>query len=55
MILDPWGVVMATARDEQCFVAADLDFSLQDRIRESLPALANRRPGAYSWPQEVHA
>jgi deaminated glutathione amidase len=57
MIVDPWGVVLATARDEECFAAAELDFRDQVRIRESLPSLANRRPQAYSWPQfsEAHA
>jgi predicted amidohydrolase len=56
-IVDPWGVVLATAPDEECFVAADLDLSAQDRVRDSLPSLANRRPDAYLWPQlaEVHA
>ncbi len=50
-IIDPWGVVLATAPDEECFVAAELDFDAQDRVRESLPSLANRRPQAYLWPQ----
>jgi len=50
-IVDPWGVVLATAPDEECFVAAELDFAAQDRVRESLPSLANRRPQAYAWPQ----
>ncbi len=54
-IVDPWGVVLAKAPDEECFVAAELDLDAQDRIRESLPSLANRRPAAYAWPQEVHA
>jgi predicted amidohydrolase len=48
MIVDPWGVVLATAPDEECFIAADLDLAAQDRVRESLPALANRRPEVYS-------
>jgi predicted amidohydrolase len=51
LIADPWGVVLATAPDEECFVAAELDFASQDRVRESLPSLANRRPRAYAWPQ----
>ena len=51
MIVDPWGVVLATAPDEECFIAADLDLAMQDRVREKLPSLANRRPGAYAWPQ----
>jgi predicted amidohydrolase len=50
-IVDPWGVVLATAPDGECFVAAELNFAAQDRIRESLPSLANRRPRAYAWPQ----
>ncbi len=55
MIVDPWGVVLATAPDEECFVAAELDLGDQDRIRESLPSLANRRPQAYVWPQLTEA
>ncbi|MGB7587488.1 MAG: carbon-nitrogen hydrolase family protein [Solirubrobacterales bacterium] len=57
LIVDPWGTVLATAPDEECFVAADLDLEFQGQIRESLPSLANRRPDAYVWPQlrEVHA
>ncbi len=54
-IVDPWGVVLATAPDEECFVAADLDLAAQERVRESLPSLANRRPQAYAWPQLAEA
>ncbi|MDP9277770.1 MAG: carbon-nitrogen hydrolase family protein [Actinomycetota bacterium] len=52
-IVDPWGVVLAMAPDEECFVAANLDLEAQERIREKLPALANRRPAAYQWPEHV--
>lgn len=56
-IVDPWGVVLALAPDEECFVAADLDLADQERVRKSLPSLANRQPRAYAWPQltEAHA
>jgi predicted amidohydrolase len=56
-IVDPWGRLLATAPDEECFIAADLDLAAQDEVRESLPSLANRRPEAYAWPQllEFHA
>lgn len=54
-IVDPWGVVLTTAPDEECFVAAELDFAAQNRVRESLPSLANRRPQAYAWPQLTEA
>jgi deaminated glutathione amidase len=52
-IVDPWGLVLATAADGERFVAADLDFEAQEGIRHSLPSLANRRPEAYLWPQEA--
>jgi predicted amidohydrolase len=55
MIVDPWGVVLASAPDEECFVAADLDLDAQARVRERIPSLANRRPQAYAWPKEVPA
>jgi predicted amidohydrolase len=53
MIVDAWGKILAQAPDEECFVAADLDLAEQERVRESLPALANRRPAAYRWPEEA--
>jgi deaminated glutathione amidase len=53
MIVDPWGVVLATAPDREGFAAAELDFAEQDRVREALPSLANRQAGAYVWPQSA--
>lgn len=50
-IVDPWGTVLATAGDGEGFVAAELDFAAQERIREQLPSLANRQANAYAWPQ----
>jgi predicted amidohydrolase len=55
MIVDPWGVVLAQAPDAETFITADLDLERQAEIRRTLPSLANRRPQAYAWPQEVHA
>ena len=56
-IVDPWGVTLAVAPDEECFVAAELDLAAQERVRQALPSLANRRPETYAWPQllEAHA
>ncbi len=37
MIVDPWGVVLATTHDEDGYCAADIDFSYMESIRERLP------------------
>jgi deaminated glutathione amidase len=56
MIVDPWGEVLARADgDSEDFVAADLDFARLAEVREKLPSLQNRVPGAYRWPVEAHA
>ena len=55
MIVDPWGTVLATAPDEECFVAAELDLDRQRKVRAAIPSLANRRPQAYEWPQPAEA
>jgi predicted amidohydrolase len=55
MIVDPWGIVLALAADREGHIVADLDLDAQARIRRELPALANRRPSAYRWPETVRA
>jgi predicted amidohydrolase len=55
LIVDPWGVVLAQAPDEETAIVAELDLERQEEIRAKLPSLANRRPEAYRWPQEAHA
>ncbi|MDQ6811929.1 MAG: carbon-nitrogen hydrolase family protein [Actinomycetota bacterium] len=55
MIVDPWGLVLAQAPDSEGFILAELDLERQLEIRRELPALANRRPEVYRWPEEVRA
>jgi deaminated glutathione amidase len=55
MIVDPWGLVLAQAPDGEAYASAELDLERQAQIRAQLPSLANRRPQAYRWPQEVSA
>ncbi len=43
LIVDPWGVVIAEAEDSDCYIAAELDPELPNRLREEFPVLANRR------------
>jgi deaminated glutathione amidase len=53
MIVDPWGVVLAQAPDEDSVVSAELDRARLESVRRALPSLANRQPAAYTWPAEV--
>jgi predicted amidohydrolase len=55
MIVDPWGLILAQAPDGEAYALAELDLERQAQIRAQLPSLANRRPQAYRWPQEVSA
>jgi predicted amidohydrolase len=52
-IVDPWGVVVAQAPDEDCVISAELDRAHMERVRSALPSLANRQPAAYKWPAPV--
>lgn len=53
MIIDPWGIVLAVAPDEDSVIVAELDRTRMARVRATLPSLANRRPAAYRWPAGV--
>ena len=53
MIVDPWGVVLATAPDGESLAVAELDLARLEAIRRKLPSLANRQAGAYRWPEPV--
>jgi len=55
MIVDPWGTVLAEVEaGGEGFAAADLDFARQAEIRDSLPALANRRPELFERLEQEH-
>ena len=49
LIVDPWGLVLATAPDEETAIVAELDFENQREIRARLPVLTHRRDDAYAW------
>jgi predicted amidohydrolase len=55
MIVDPWGVVLTQAPDSEGHIVAELDLDRLEQIRARLPALANRRPEVYDWPEQVRA
>jgi predicted amidohydrolase len=49
MVVDPWGVVLARAGYREGVVVADVDFGEQERIRQTLPALAHRRADLFTF------
>src|SRR5437870_904430 len=53
LIVDPWGLVVAQAPDEETVIAVELDRAHLQEIRAKLPSLANRQPNAYRWPTTV--
>jgi predicted amidohydrolase len=52
-IVDPWGVILAQAPDEDGVISAELERARLEDVRRRLPSLANRQPAAYEWPAEV--
>jgi len=50
LIVDPWGIVLAQAPDEETVISAELDRARLRRVRETLPSLKNRQADAYRWP-----
>lgn len=48
LIVDPWGLVLATAPDKATVILADLDFDGLSEVRRRLPALNHRRPEVYA-------
>ncbi len=50
LIVDPWGIVLAQAPDEETVISAELERSRLREIREKLPSLRNRQADAYHWP-----
>jgi deaminated glutathione amidase len=53
VIVDPWGIVLAQAPDEETVISAEIDRGRLAEIRQKLPSLKNRQPDAYRWPTPV--
>jgi predicted amidohydrolase len=53
VIVDPWGLVLAQAPDEETVISAELDRAHLEDVRAKLPSLANRQSNAYRWPTPV--
>ena len=47
MIVDPWGVIVATAPDTECCITMVIDLDFIDEIRGRYPLMDQRRPAIY--------
>jgi predicted amidohydrolase len=47
LILDPWGLVLASAPDGETAIVAELDFARLEEVRRRIPVLQHRRPEVY--------
>lgn len=47
MVVDPWGTVIARAKDRVGITYAEIDLDFLDEIREKIPSLKNRRADVY--------
>lgn len=47
LIVDPWGLVLASAPDLETVIVAEFDFENLRQVRRRIPALTHRRPEVY--------
>src|SRR5437588_8077902 len=47
LIVDPWGLVLASAPDVETAIVADLDLEVLRDVRRRIPVLEHRRPEVY--------
>jgi predicted amidohydrolase len=53
MIVDPWGIVLASAPDTEVAIIAELNFDQLHEVRRRIPALAHRRDDVYGFAEAV--
>jgi deaminated glutathione amidase len=53
MIVDPWGIVLASAPDAEGAIVAELDFEQLQAIRRRIPVLSHRREDVYGFAEAV--
>ena len=47
LVVDPWGTVIAKAKEEACVTMAEIDLAYQEKVRTNIPSLKNRRADVY--------
>ena len=47
MLVDPWGEALLEAGEDEALLTAEIDLDEVDRVRQTIPVFADRRPDAY--------
>ena len=47
VIVDPWGIEIATASNQECIISAEIDLAYLKSMRQIRSPLAHRRPELY--------
>jgi predicted amidohydrolase len=47
MVVDPWGVIVATAPDTECCISTEIDLDYIDEVKRRYPLMDQRRPELY--------
>jgi len=47
MVIDPWGEIVIEAGDEEAVLRGEIDLSLVDKVRSTIPVFQDRRPDQY--------
>ncbi|XP_055905572.1 omega-amidase NIT2-like [Eupeodes corollae] len=48
MVVDPWAKILASAKEKEEVVIADLDFSIVEKVRQQIPISTQRRTDLYT-------
>lgn len=47
IVIDPWGEIVAEAGDEETILTGEIDMSIVDKVRSTIPVFKDRRPEQY--------
>jgi len=47
MVIDPWGEILTEGDESEQILTADLDLTVVDKVRATIPVFADRRPELY--------
>lgn len=47
MVIDPWGEVIVEGDESEAILTAEIDLSVVDKVRTTIPVFADRRPELY--------